>query len=264
MPPHSVTQPASIGHISHCEVRMNTPQLSGMNYGRRADSLPSPRGPPQRSITPQPVIIRDMVLHSHTGTAGPPPSNNTDEDLRHFHQALRRPSAPQLQSDVMMLQAEHRGLRPGLRLDQYRDMHILMHHQLGEHGAADARQSRTPEAGGNSFSNISAPSKSALMGKSMLQPVKETSKPLEGKMSHPPHAESRIMGVHTSSPVMVSSHPQGVPLMHPGGAGSFPVYRDMRGFPSQFPNHPSMGLNLNSSGLTPSQVREYTFLFPML
>ncbi|XP_062316006.1 msx2-interacting protein [Osmerus eperlanus] len=256
MPPHSVTQSASIGHISHGEVRMNTPQLSGMNYGRRADSLPSPRGPPQRSNTPQPVIIRDMVLHSHTGTAGPPPSNNTDEDPRHFHQALRRPSAPQLQSDVMMLQAEHRGLHPGLRLDQYRDMRILMHHQLGEHGAAEARQSRTPEAGGNSFSNISAPSKSPLMGKSMLQPVKETSKPLEGKMSHPPHAESRIMGVHTSSPVMVSPHPQGVPLMHPGGAGSFPVYRDMRGFPSQFPNHPSMGLNLTPSGLTPSQVHQ--------
>lgn len=42
--------------------------------------------------------------------------------------------------------------------------------------------------------------------------------------------------------------------MHPGGAGSFPVYRDMRGYPSQFPGHPSSGHSLANQGITSSQV----------
>ena len=53
--PHSVTQ--SMAH----ETRMNTPPMSGINYGRRGDSLSSPHpGPQQRSNTPQPNVIRDM------------------------------------------------------------------------------------------------------------------------------------------------------------------------------------------------------------
>lgn len=262
MQPHSVTQ--SMAH----EVRMNTPPMSAINYGRRADSLPSPRpGPPQRSNTPQTNVIRDMVLQSHAGpqSAGGSSSSSssgTEEEPRHFHQAHRRPSVPQLQPDLMMMQSDHRGLHPGLRLDQYRDMHqrILMHqHQLGEQAAAEARQSRTPEAGTTSSNNISGPSKSPLVGKTMAPTGKETPKPLEGKMSHQPHAENRIMGVHPSGTVMVSSHPQGVQLIHPGSPGSFPVYRDMRGFPSQFPGHPSLGLNLATRGIAPSQVKEQLF-----
>ncbi|XP_055748447.1 msx2-interacting protein-like isoform X2 [Salvelinus fontinalis] len=264
---HSVTQSVSMGRLSHGEVRMNTPHLSGMNYGRRADFLPSSHtGPPQRSNIP--AVIRDMVVQSHVGPTRGASDRSAEEDIRHYHQGLCRSSTPQLQSDVMMMQAEkQRGLHhAGLHLDQYsmasrdirdiRDMRILMHHQLGEHTIAEGRQSRTPEAGATSITNISAASNSPLVGKGMTQMGKETPKPLEAKMSHPPHTESsRIMGVHSSVPVMVSPHhhPQGVQLIHPGGAGSFPVYRDMRDFHSHFSSHSSMGFNLASRGITPSQ-----------
>uniref|UniRef100_A0A8C7TST4 Msx2-interacting protein n=1 Tax=Oncorhynchus mykiss TaxID=8022 RepID=A0A8C7TST4_ONCMY len=267
---HSVTQSVSMGRLSHGEVRMNTPHLSGMNYGRRTDFLPSSHtGPPQRSNMP--AVIRDMVVQSHVGPTRGASDCSVEEDIRHYHQGLCRSSTPQLQSDVMMMQAEkRRGLHhAGLCLDQYsmasrdirdiRDMRILMHHQLGEHTIAEGRQSRTPEARATSITNISAASNSPLVGKGMTQMGKETPKPLEANMSHPPHTESsRIMGVHSSVPVMVSPHhhPQGVQLIHPGGAGSFPVYRDMRGFHSQFSSHSSMGFNLASRGITPSQVRE--------
>ncbi|KAM9350809.1 msx2-interacting protein [Symphorus nematophorus] len=253
--PHSVTQ--SMAH----EARMNTPPMSGINYGRRGDSLSSPHsGPPQRSNTPQPNIIRDMVLQSHSSpqgsVSGAGGSSVSEEDPRHFNQALSRPSAPQLQSDVMMIHSDHRGLHPSIRMDQYRDIHqrILMHQQLGEQAAAEARQSRTSETGTTSSGNISGPSKSPIVGKSIELSSKESHKPLEGKLIHQPSNESRIRGVHASSPVMVSPHPHGVQLMHPGGAGSFPVYRDMRGFPSQFPGHPSSGHNLANQGITSSQV----------
>ncbi|XP_013990827.2 msx2-interacting protein isoform X1 [Salmo salar] len=258
---HSITQSVSIGHLSHSDVRMNTPQLSGMNHGRRANSLPSPRtGPPQRANT-----IREMVLQSHAGPTRGASDSCAEENMKHYHQGLCRPSAPQLQSDVRMMQAEqHRGLHhAGLRLDQYsmasrdirdmRDMRILMHHHLGEHTIAEGRRSQTPEAGATSITNLSAASKSP---KGMTQMRKEIPKTLEAKMSHPPHTESsRIMGVHPSVPVMVSPHhhPQGVQLIHPGGTGSFPVYRDMQGFHSQFSSHSSMGLNLAPRGITPSQ-----------
>ncbi|CDQ59108.1 unnamed protein product [Oncorhynchus mykiss] len=264
---HSVTQSVSMGRLSHGEVRMNTPHLSGMNYGRRTDFLPSSHtGPPQRSNMP--AVIRDMVVQSHVGPTRGASDCSVEEDIRHYHQGLCRSSTPQLQSDVMMMQAEkRRGLHhAGLCLDQYsmasrdirdiRDMRILMHHQLGEHTIAEGRQSRTPEARATSITNISAASNSPLVGKGMTQMGKETPKPLEANMSHPPHTESsRIMGVHSSVPVMVSPHhhPQGVQLIHPGGAGSFPVYRDMRGFHSQFSSHSSMGFNLASRGITPSQ-----------
>ncbi|XP_040007985.1 msx2-interacting protein isoform X2 [Xiphias gladius] len=253
--PHSVTQ--SMTH----EARMNTPPMSGINYGRRGDSLSSPHpGPPQRSNTPQPNVIRDMVLQSHSSpkgsVSGGGGSSVTEEDPRHFNQALSRPSVPQLQSDVMMIHSDHRGLHPSIRMDQYRDIHqrILMHQQLGEQASVEARQSRTSETGTTSSSNVSGPSKSPIVGKAIELSAKESLKPLEGKLIHPSSNESRIRGVHASSPVMVSSHPHGVQLMHPGGAGSFPVYRDMRGFPSQFPGHPSSGHSLANQGITSSQV----------
>ncbi|XP_053173002.1 msx2-interacting protein isoform X1 [Scomber japonicus] len=254
--PHSVTQ--SMAH----EARMNTPPMSGINYGRRSDSLSSPHpGTAQRSNTPQPNVIRDLVLQSHSSPQGSISgsgggSSVNEDDPRHFNQGLSRPSVPQLQSDVMMIHSDHRGLHPSMRMDQYRDMHqrILMHQQLGEHAAADARQSRSSETGTTSSSNISGPSKSPIVGKSMDLSAKESLKPLEGKLIHPPSNESRIRGVHASSPVMVSPHAHGVQLMHSGGAGSFPVYRDMRGFPSQYPGHSSSGHNLANQGITSSQM----------
>ncbi|XP_058498055.1 msx2-interacting protein [Solea solea] len=251
--PHSVTQ-----SMSH-EARMNTPPISGMNYGRRGDTLSSPHtGPAQRSNTPQPNVIREMVLQSHSSPqrslSGSSCSGVTEEDGRHFNQTLR-PSVPQHQSDVMMIRSDHRGLHSSIRMDQYRDMHqrILMHQQLGEQASVDARQSRSSESG-ISTGNISGPSKSPIVGKTIELSTKESLKPLEGKLIHPPANESRIRGVHSSSPVMGSPLPHGVQLMHPGGAGSFPVYRDMRGFPSQFPGHPSQGHSLANKGIAPSQV----------
>ncbi|KAK2897905.1 msx2-interacting protein [Channa argus] len=255
--PHSVTQ--SVAH----ESRINTPPMSGINYGRRGDSLPSSHpGPPQRSNTPQPNVIRDMVLQTHSSPQGSLSSGGSnslsEEETRHFNQTLSRPSVPQLQSDVMMIHSDHRVLHPSIRMEQYRDMHqrILMHHpqQLGEQTAVEARQSRTSETGTTSSSNISEPSKSPMPGKGIELSTKESMKPLEGKLIHPPANESRIRGVHASSPVMVSPHSHGVQLMHPRSAGSFPVYRDMRGFPSQFPGHPSSGHSLANQGVISSQV----------
>lgn len=256
--PHSVTQ--SMAH----EARMNTTPMSGINYGRRGDSLSSPHaGPPQRSNTPQPNLIRDMVLQSHSSPQGAVSGGGgtsvSEEDPRHFNPALSRPSVPQLQSEVMMIHSDHRGLHPSIRMDQYRDMHqrILMHQQLGEQAAVEARQSRTLDPGTPSSSNISGSAKSPVVGKSIELSTKESLKPLEGKLIHPPSSESRIRGVHASSPVVVSPHPHGVQLMCPGSGGSFPVYRDMRGFPSQFPGHSSSGHNLANQGITSSQV-EFT------
>lgn len=254
--PHSVTQ--SMAH----EGRINTPPMPGINYGRRGDSLSSShQGPQQRSNTPQPNVIRDMVLQSHSSSQGSTSgaggsSNANEEEPRHFNQAVSRASVPQLQSDVMMIHSDHRGLHPNIRMEQYRDMHqrILMHQQLGEQAAAEVRQSRTSESGAAPLSSSTGPSKSPIVGKSIELSAKESLKPLEGKLIHPPTNESRIRGVHASSPVMVSPHPHGIQLMHPGGAGSFPVYRDMRGFPSQFPGHPSSVHNLANQGLSSSQV----------
>ncbi|XP_047440591.1 msx2-interacting protein [Mugil cephalus] len=247
--PHSVTQ-----SMSH-EARMTTPPISGINYGRRGDSLSSSHpGPSQRSNTPQPNVIRDMVLQSHSSSQGSVSgcgNSVSEEEPRHFNQALHRPSASQLQSDVMMIHGDHRGLHPSIRMEQYRDIHhrILMRQQLGEQAAVDARPPRNSETGTASSSNISGPSKSPIVGKNIELSAKEPLKPLEGKLIHPTSNESRIRGVHASSPVILSPHPHGVQLIHPGGAGSFPVYRDMRGFPSQFPGH-----NLPNQGISSSQI----------
>ncbi|KAM8864511.1 msx2-interacting protein isoform 2-T2 [Spinachia spinachia] len=252
--PHSVTQ--AMAH----EARVNTSPMSGINYGRRGDSLSSSHhGPLQRSNTPQPNVIRDLVLQSHSSPQGSVSgiggSSSSEDDPRHFNQVHSRSSVPQLQSDAMMIHSDHRGLHPSIRMDQYRDMQqrILMHQQLGEQVAVEARQSRTSESGMSS-SNISGPSKSPIVGKIIDLSTKESHKPSEGKLIHPPTNESRIRGVHASSPVLVSPHSHGVQLMHPGGASSFSVYREIRGFPSQFPGHPSSGHNLDNQGVKSSQV----------
>ncbi|XP_035237084.1 msx2-interacting protein isoform X2 [Anguilla anguilla] len=272
MPPHSVTQSVPMSHLSQGEVRMNTPPLSGMGYGMHPESLASPRsGHQQRSSTPQPAGMRDMVLQSHAGSAGGGGGGGGgagEDDVRHF-QSLRRPSVPQLQPDVMVMPTDYRGLsHGGLRLEQYglpsRDVRILMHHQLGEHPNPESRQARTPEAAQSSSSSStsissssssSSSSKTPPVGKGVTQSGKDAPKPLEVKMPPSSHAESRIMGVHPTVPVMVP--PQGVQLMHPGAGSSFPeypgVYRDMRGFHSQFSGPSSLGMNLAPRSITPSQ-----------
>ncbi|XP_036387641.1 msx2-interacting protein isoform X2 [Megalops cyprinoides] len=265
MPPHSVTQTVPMGHLSQGEVRLNTPPLSAMGYGLRPEPLASPRsGPQQRSSTPQPAGMRDIVLQAHPGSAaaagGSGGSMAGEEESRHFHQALRRPSVPQLQPEVMVMQPDYRLHHGGLRMDQYglpsRDVRILMHHQL-DHSAAEPRQARTPEAlpssSSSSSTSSSSSSKTPPVGKGVLG--KDAPKALEVKMPPSPHGE-RIMGVHPSVPVMVPS--QGVPLMHAGAAGSFSEYpsvytRDMRGFHPQFTAHSPLGINLPSRSLTPSQ-----------
>uniref|UniRef100_A0A8B9LRU5 Msx2-interacting protein n=1 Tax=Astyanax mexicanus TaxID=7994 RepID=A0A8B9LRU5_ASTMX len=163
MPPHNVTQSVPISHITQGNVRMNTPPLSGMNYGMRADSLSSPRpGSQQRPTTPQPAVIRDMLLKSH---AGPPGSGQvsgaSDDEVRLYHQGARRPSVPQLQSDVMVIQPEYKGI----------------HH------------SGLPS------------SKTSPVVKNSPQALRDASKAMEVKMPHSPHSESRIIG-HSSGSVI--------------------------------------------------------------
>ncbi|XP_034027849.1 msx2-interacting protein isoform X2 [Thalassophryne amazonica] len=250
MQPHSVSQA-----MSH-EARMNTPPMSGINYGRRTDSLPSPHpGPAQHSNTPQSNVIRDMVLQS-VNPQGSSSGGGSEEDSRHFDQAHSRPSAPQLQTDVLMMHSDHRGHHSSIRVDQYRDMHqrILMHQQLEEQAALEVRQSRISETGTTSLTNIPGPSKSPILGKIMEPSLKEAIKPHEGKIIHPSPNESRIRGVHASSPVVVSPHPHGGHLMHSGGASSFPVYQELHGFSSQFSGHQSSAQNLTNQEVASSQV----------
>ncbi|KAG5838817.1 hypothetical protein ANANG_G00227630 [Anguilla anguilla] len=271
MPPHSVTQSVPMSHLSQGEVRMNTPPLSGMGYGMHPESLASPRsGHQQRSSTPQPAGMRDMVLQSHAGSGGAGRWRRgrarTTSDTSRACGGLPCRSCSR---DVMVMPTDYRGLsHGGLRLEQYglpsRDVRILMHHQLGEHPSPESRQARTPEAAQSSSSSStsissssssSSSSKTPPVGKGVTQSGKDAPKPLEVKMPPSPHAESRIMGVHPTVPVMVP--PQGVQLMHPGAGSSFPeypgVYRDMRGFHSQFSGPSSLGMNLAPRSITPSQ-----------
>ncbi|KAI1890797.1 hypothetical protein AGOR_G00157310 [Albula goreensis] len=255
MPPHSVNQTIPMGHLPQGEVRLNT-QLSAMGYGIRTEPLASPRsGPQQRSSTPQPAGIRDIVLQSHPGSAGPVGGSGSsisgDDEGRAYHQALRRTSVQQLPPEVMVMQPDYRGLHhSGLRLDQYGlPPRILMH------PAPESRQSRTPEAvplSSSASTPSSTSSKTPPVGKGMLG--KDTPKALEVKMPSSPHGESRIIGVHSSVPVMV---PQGVQRIHTGAAGSFSeyssVYHDRRGFHPQFTGHSPLGINLATRSITPSQ-----------
>ncbi|XP_031422212.1 msx2-interacting protein [Clupea harengus] len=261
MPTHNISQSVPMGHHSQGDVRLHTPPLSGISYGMRAESLASPRsGAQQRSTTPQPAAIRDIVLQAH---AGPPGSGTgsgaNEEELRHFHQGLRRPAPSHLQPDVMVVPGDYRGLHHGgLRLDQYnmasRDVRILMHHQLSEHQSVDLHKSRTPEASMTSSTHISATASKTPPGKAVPPSGKETPKGLEVKMPPSPHTESRIIG---HPPVSVMMSPQGVQLVHPGGATSMPeysaMYREMRGYHPQFPGHPSIGMNLAPRTIPPSQ-----------
>lgn len=264
MPPHSVTQTVSLGHLSQGEVRMNTPPLSGISYGIRPEALHSPRAAlqpqieikPQRSSTPQPAPIRDIVM--------PPLSSQhpPEEEMHYHHTTVCRGPAP-VQPDVLVMQPDYRMHPTSIRLEQYnvpRDVRMIMHPHMaavGEHHS-ESRQSRTPEGAGKTPPVSKTP-----------QPGKETPKSSEGKMAHSPHSEPRLLSVPSSSqlpglpltqPVVV---PHGVQIMHPTGSSFHDyrsVYGDMRNYHTaaqlghpQFPGASPIGLP--SRSMTPSQVR---------
>ncbi|CAM4652425.1 unnamed protein product [Lepidochelys olivacea] len=261
MPPHSVTQTVSLGHLSQGEVRMNTPPLPGIPYGIRPEALHSPRAAlqpqleirPQRSSTPQPAPIRDIVMP-------PLSSQHPPEDEMHYHHTVCRGSAP-VQSDVLVMQTDYRMHATGIRLDQYnvpRDVRMMMHPHMaavGDHHP-ETRQSRTPEG------SVKTPPVSKTP-----QPGKEAPKSSEVKMAHSPHSEPRLLSVPPSSqlpglpltqPVVV---PHGVQIMHPAGSSFHDyrsVYGDMRNYHAaaqlghpQFPGASPIGLS--SRSMTPSQ-----------
>ncbi|XP_031469171.1 msx2-interacting protein isoform X2 [Phasianus colchicus] len=262
MPPHSVTQTVSLGHLSQGEVRMNTPPLSGISYSIRPEALHSPRAAlqpqiemkPQRSSTPQPAPIRDIVMPSLSSQHPP------EEEMHYHHTTVCRGPAP-VQPDVLVMQPDYRMHPSSIRLEQYnvpRDVRMIMHPHMaavGEHHS-ESRQSRTPEGAGKTPPVSKTP-----------QPGKETPKSSEGKMAHSPHSEPRLLSVPSSSqlpglpltqPVVV---PHGVQIMHPTGSSFHDyrsVYGDMRNYHTaaqlghpQFPGASPIGLP--SRSMTPSQ-----------
>ncbi|XP_041427710.1 msx2-interacting protein isoform X2 [Xenopus laevis] len=258
MPPHSVTQPVSLGHLSQGDVRINTPPLPGMQYAMRPEALHSPRAAmqsqSQRSTTPQPASNREMVLPTMSS------QHPQDEDVHYHHPIPRGPA--HVQPDMLVMPPEYRMSASGMRLDPYvpqdvvlpRDVRMIMHSHMaavGEHHQ-ESRQSRTPEG------LVKTPPTSKTP-----QPVKDLAKQSDVKRSHSPHNDARILGVPPSglnmSPSVVVPH--GVPLIHPSG-GSFrdyrPVYSDIRNYHptplshTQYSSASSIGLHTRS--LTPSQV----------
>ncbi|XP_053137400.1 msx2-interacting protein isoform X2 [Hemicordylus capensis] len=255
MPPHSVSQTVSLGHLSQGDVRMNTPPLPGLPYAIRPEALHSPRAAPQpqRSSTPQPAPLREMVL---------PPQHASEEEM-HYHHPVCRGSAP-VQSDVLVMQPDYRMHAAGLRLDQYsvpREVRMMMHPHMAAVGGdhhAETRQSRTPE-GGRSAKTPPAPK--------TLQAGKEPPKAAEGRLAHSPHSEPRLLsgqlpGLPLAQPVVV---PHGVQLMHPSGSSFHDyrtaVYSDMRSYhpaaaAAQL-GHPQFSgaspIGLPTRSMTPSQ-----------
>ncbi|XP_040182662.1 LOW QUALITY PROTEIN: msx2-interacting protein [Rana temporaria] len=258
MPPHSVTQ--SLGHMTQGDVRINTPPLPTMQYGMRPEALHSPRAAmqpqmdvrPQRTNTPQPAPIREMVLPTLSSQHG------ADDDLHYHHPVSRGPS--HVQSDVLVMQNEYRMPGSGMRLDPYsvpqdvimpRDVRMMMHSHIsavGEHHQ-ETRQSRTPEG----------PVKTPPASKTP-QPVKELTKQPDVKLPHSQHNDARMLsGLNLSQPVVV---PHGVPLIHSSGSSFHdyrPVYTDIRTYhpPAQL-SHPQFSaaspIGLQSRSMTPSQV----------
>ncbi|XP_068097749.1 msx2-interacting protein isoform X2 [Hyperolius riggenbachi] len=256
MPPHSVTQSVSLGHLSQGDVRINTPPLPAMPYGMRQEALHSPRAAmqtqmdvrPQRSNTPQPAPIREMVLPTLSSQHG------ADEDIPYLHPA--RGSA-HVQSDVLVMQPDYRIPPAGMRLDHYNVPQevilprMMMHTHItavGDHHS-ETRQTRTPEG----------PVKTPPASKTP-QPVKELAKQPDVKLSHSQHNDARMLsGMNLSQPVVV---PHGVPLIHQSGSPFHdyrPVYTDIRTYhPAGQLSHPQFTaaspIGLQSRSMTPSQV----------
>ncbi|XP_034976268.2 msx2-interacting protein isoform X3 [Zootoca vivipara] len=253
MPPHSVTQTVSLGHLSQGEVRMNTPPLPGMPYSIRPEALHSPRAAlqPQRSSTPQPAPIREIVMP-------PLSSQHSSEEEMHYHHTVCRGSAP-VQSDVLVMQPDYRLHPSGIRIDQYnvpRDVRMMMHPHMAAVGGdhhPETRQSRTPEG-----RSVKTPPATKT-----LPSGKEAPKASEVKMAHSPHSESRLLsgqlpGLPLTQPVVV---PHGVQIMHPAGTSFHDyrtVYGDMRSYhPAAQLGHPQFSgaspIGLPSRSMTPSQ-----------
>ncbi|XP_075045850.1 msx2-interacting protein isoform X2 [Mixophyes fleayi] len=259
MPPHSVTQPVSLGHLSQGDARINTPPLPAMQYGMRPEALHSPRAAmqpqmdvrPQRSSTPQPAPVREMVLPTLS-------SQHAAEDDIHYHHPVSRGSA-HVQSDVLVMQHDYRMPASGMRLDPYsvpqdvilpRDVRMMMHSHItavGEHHQ-ETRQSRTPEG------TVKTPPTSKTP-----QPVKELAKQTDVKLAHSQHNDARMLsGLNMSQPVVVQ---HGVPLIHPSGTfhDYRPVYTDIRNYhtAAQLSHTQYTGaspIGLQSRSMTPSQV----------
>ncbi|XP_069598767.1 msx2-interacting protein isoform X2 [Ranitomeya imitator] len=257
MPPHSVTQPVSLGHLSQGDVRINTPPLQAIQYGIRPEALHSPRAAmqpqmdvrPQRSSTPQPATIREVVHPTMSS------KHAADEEMR-YHHTVGRGSA-HVQPEVLVMQHEYRMPTPGMRLDPYsvpqdvmlsRDVRMMMHiSAVGEHHQ-ESRRSRTPEG----------PVKTPPASKTP-QPVKDLAKQPDVKLSHSQHNDARMLsGLNLSQPVVVSHN---VPLIHPSGSSFHdyrPVYTDIRNYhpAAPLPHPPFSGasaMGLQSRSMTPSQ-----------
>ncbi|KAM4702568.1 msx2-interacting protein [Rhinophrynus dorsalis] len=263
MPPHSVTQPVSLGHLSQGDVRINTPPLPGMQYSIRPEALHSPRAAmqpqidvrPQRSSTPQPAPTRELVIPTMS-------SQHPQDEEMHYHHPITRGST-HVQPDMLVMPAEYRMPASGMRMDPYsvpqdvvlpRDVRNIMYSHMsavGDHHQ-ESRQSRTPEG------LVKTPPTSKTP-----QPVKDLAKQPDVKQSHSPHNDARILGVPPSGLNLPSSVvvPHGVPLIHPSGT-TFrdyrPVYTDIRNYHTPQLTHPPFSgaspIGLLPRSLTPSQL----------
>lgn len=271
MPPHSITQTVSLGHLSQGEVRMSTPTLPSITYSIRPETLHSPRAPlqpqqiearaPQRVGTPQPATTGVPAL----ATQHPP------EEEVHYHLPVARAAAP-VQSEVLVMQSEY-------RLHPYtvpRDVRIMVH----PHVTAVSEQPRATEG------VVKVPP----ANKAPQQLVKEAVKTSDAKAvpapapvpvpvpvptpAPPPHGEARILTVTPSSqlqglpltPPVVVTH--GVQIVHSSGE-LFQEYRygDVRTYhaPAQQLTHTQFpvasSISLASRTKTSAQVRKPAF-FP--
>ncbi|XP_028609863.1 msx2-interacting protein [Grammomys surdaster] len=212
MPPHSITQTVSLGHLSQGEVRMSTPTLPSITYSIRPETLHSPRASlqsqqiearaPQRVGTPQPATTAVPALATQ----------NAPEEEVHYQLPVARAAAP-VQSEVLVMQSEY-------RLHPYtvpRDVRIMVH----PHVTAVSEQPRATDG------VVKVPP----ANKAPQQLVKEVVKtsdvkavpapapaPAPGPVpvpvptptpAPPPHGEARILTVTPSSQL------QGLPLTPP-------------------------------------------------
>uniref|UniRef100_A0A8D1UW18 Msx2-interacting protein n=1 Tax=Sus scrofa TaxID=9823 RepID=A0A8D1UW18_PIG len=239
MPPHSITQTVSLGHLSQGEVRMSTPTLPSITYSIRPETLHSPRAP----LQPQQVEVR---APQRAGTPQPAPagvpalaSQHPPEEEVHYHLPVARAAAP-VQSEVLVMQSEY-------RLHPYtvpRDVRIMVH----PHVTAVSEQPRAADG------VVKVPPAS----KAPQQPVKDAAKTADAKAAPAPasHGEARILTVTPSNqlqglpltPPVVVTH--GVQIVHSSGE-LFQEYRygDIRTYHSpaqlthtQFPAAASIGL----------------------
>ncbi|XP_069859992.1 msx2-interacting protein-like isoform X2 [Dipodomys merriami] len=249
MPPHSITQTVSLGHLSQGEVRMNTPTLPSITYSIRPETLHPPRAP----LQPQQIEVR---APPRAGTPQPAPasvpaltSQHPPEEEVHYLPVAR--AAAPVQSEVLVMQSEY-------RLHPYtvpRDVRIMVH----PHVTAVSEQPRATEG------VVKVPPAS----KAPQQPAKEAAKTSDAKAApaptSAPHGEARILTVTPSNqlqglpltPPVVVTH--GVQIVHSSGE-LFQEYRygDIRTYHApaqlshtQFPVASSIGLPSRTK--TPAQ-----------